>query len=78
MLRKHTLSDFSPFMTQNMVCFVECSMCSWQECVLCCCCVAGSVNGSLVKLAGGRVQLVLLEPCWVFVYLFFQLLRKEC
>lgn len=78
MLRKHTLYDSNTFTAQNMVCFAECFMRSWQECIFHCCWVECSINDSLVKLDDGIVQLVLLDPCRFFVYLFFQLLREEC
>lgn len=66
MLRKHTLYDFNTFMSQNMFCFIEYSVCSWQECVSCCYWVGCSANDSLIKLDEGIVQLVLLDPGWFF------------
>lgn len=63
-------------MARDAVCFVECSMCSWEECVFCCEWVESSVNDSVLTLVGG-VQLALLALL-IFFSLFFQLLREEC
>lgn len=48
---QYTLYDFNslkfikvPFMTQNIVYLVKCSMCTWQECGSCNCWVECSIN----------------------------------